>query len=335
MRLLGRIVAIAGGVVLLAAAAVCGWLYFYTADLPSIAELHQYDPATASEIHVRADSPTHVVPTDQLGKYLVSALVAAEGQTESRGPIRATIASLLSDVQPRAQMYSWQLARGLAPKGHAIGRQIDELRLAEQIQRHFDQRQVLTIYLNRAYFGENTYGVEDASMRYFGKHASDLSLDEAALLAGLIRSPHGDSPIDHPERAVQRRNWVIDQMISQGSVSQEDAEQAKAAPLIVKQTANSEATYDWNRCALKLASHGLPTNTTIRVRPGEKSMKQTPVVSFEVLESGEVRNAAVYRSSGIADIDNFALASVRIMRYNERPHGCGIIASRAVVNVDF
>ncbi len=130
-------------------------------------------------------------------------------------------------------------------------------------------------------------------MRYFGKHASDLSLDEAALLAGLIRSPNGDSPIDHPERAVQRRNWVIDQMISQGSVLREDAAQAKTAPLIVKQTANSEATYDWNRCTLKLASHGSPTDTTIRVRPGEKSMKNTPVVSFEVLESGEVRNTAV------------------------------------------
>jgi membrane peptidoglycan carboxypeptidase len=80
--------------------------------------------------------------------------------------------------------------------------------LAEQIQRHFNQRQVLTIYLNRVYLGENTYGVEDASMRYFGKYAFDLSLDEAALLAGLIRSPRRDSPIVHPERAVERRNHL-------------------------------------------------------------------------------------------------------------------------------
>jgi penicillin-binding protein 1A len=335
MKVLGKIVASACGLALLIAAAVCSWLYFYTADLPSTAELHQYNPATAAEIHVRADSIRHVVPSDQLGKYIVSALVAAEGPAESRAPIRATIASLLSGAQPRAQMYSWQLARGLVAEGHTISRQIDELRLAEQIQRHFDQREVLTIYLNRVYFGENTYGVEDASMRYFGKHASDLSLDEAALLAGLISSPRRDSPIDHPERAVQRRNWVIDQMTSQGSASPEDAAQAKTAPLIVKRTANSEATYDWNRCALKLAGYGSPTNTTIRAQPGEKPLKQTPIVSFEVLESGEVSNAAVYRSSGIADIDNFALASVRTMRYNERPPGCGIINSQAVVNVDF
>jgi penicillin-binding protein 1A len=335
VKLPGRIVATAGVVILVAACAVVSWLYFYTADLPSIAELYRCNPAAASEIQTGLGSLAHVVPSDLLGKYVVSALLAAEGQAESRGPIRATIANLLSGVQPSAQMYSWQLARVLVPNGHGVRQQIIELRLAEQIQRHFDQRQVLTIYLNRVYLGENAYGVEDASMRYFGKHAADLSLDEAALLVGLIRFPRRDSPVEHPERAVQRRNWVIDQMVSQGSVSQEDAAQAKTAPLIVKKATNSEATYDWNRCALKLASHGSPTNTTIRVRPGEKSTKQTPVIAFEILESGEVTKAVVYRSSGIADIDNFALASIRAMRYNERPPGCGVIESQSVVTVDF
>jgi len=269
-----------------------------------------------------------------MGKYLPSALVAAEGQAESRDPILATITDLFSDARPRAEMFSWRLARGLVPKGLSIGPQNDELRLAEHIQRHFNQHEVLTIYLNRVYLGENAYGVEDASMRYFGKHTSDLSLDEAALLAGLIRSPSHDSPIEHPERAVERRNWVLDQMYSQASVSRESADQAKAAPLIIRQTANSEATYDWNRCVLKIVSHGSPANTAIQVRAGEKST-QTPVFSFEILESGEVLNAVVKRSSGVSDIDNYGLAGIRAMRYNERPPGCGIIESQAVVNVDF
>ncbi len=134
---------------------------------------------------------------------------------------------------------------------------------------------------------------------------------------------------------MERRNWVIDQMTNQGSASQEDAEQAKAAPLIVKRTANSEATYDWNRCVLRIIGHGSPANTTIRVRTGEKSTRQMPVISFEIIESGEVRNAIVLRSSGIADIDNYALAGVRGMKYRERPPGCGIIQSQGVVNVDF
>jgi|SRR5882762_325035 len=335
MKLFGKIAAIAGVVILVTVGAVCGWLYLYSADLPSIADLYRYNPTTASEIQVRAGSLTHVVPSDLLGKYVVSALLAAAGQVESRGPIRATISNLLSAVHPYAQMYSWQLAHGLVSKGDGPRRQIVELRLAERIQRHFDQRQVLTIYLNRVYFGENAYGVEDASMRYFGKHAADLSLDEAALLVGLIRSPSRDSPVEHPERAVQERNWVIDQMISQGSVSREDGRRAQGSPLIVKRAANSEATYDFNRCALKLSSHGLPTNTTIRVRPGEKPMKQIPVIAFKVLESGEVAEAVVFRSSGIADIDNYALAGIRAMRYSERPPGCGSLDSQATVNVDF
>jgi membrane peptidoglycan carboxypeptidase len=335
VKLLGRIVVTAGVVILVAVGAVCGWLYFYTADLPSMAELDRYSPSAASEIQIGAGPVAHVVPGNLLGKYIVNALVAAEGHPESRGPIRATIANLLSGVQPGARMYSWQIASGLVANGHGVRRQILELRLAEQIQRHFDERQVLTVYLNRVYFGENAYGAEDASMRYFGKHAADLSLDEAALLGGLIRSPGRDSPVEHPESAVQRRNWVLDQMISQGSVSREEGKGAKTAPLIVKQTAKSEATYDFNRCAMKRSSHGSPTNATIRVRPGEKSTKQTPVIAFEVLESGEIAEAVVYRSSGIADIDNYALASIRAMRYKERPPGCGVIDSKATVNVDF
>lgn len=324
-----------GGVILLAAGALCSWLYVHTGDLPSIAGLDQYSPAAASEIQSRDNSLTHVVPSDQLGKYLLSALVASEGQAESCGPIRATVGDLLSGAQPHAQMYSWRIARDLAPKGHSLRGQIDELRLAEQIQRRYSERQLLTIYLNRIYLGENTYGVEDASMRYFGKHASDVSLDEAALLAGLIRSPSHDSPIEHPDRAVERRNQVIDQMTNQGSTSRDDAEQAKSAPLIVKQTANSIATYDWNRCALKVISHESAAETTIRVRAGEKSTMHDPVIRFEILESGEVRNAVIQRSSGIADIDNYALAGIRAMRYNRRTPGCGIIESQAAVTVDF
>lgn len=334
MKILRRVLAIAGGIVLLLVCGVFVWLYLYTGDLPPISDLYQYAPKTSTEIHLDSDSVRHVVPSDVLEKQLFLVLIAAEGQVESRGPIRAAITNLLSDVPPRSQMYSWQLAREMAVHGDSLGRQIDRLRLADRIQRHFSQRQVLTIYLNRIYLGENTYGMEDASRRYFGKHALDLSLDEAALLVGLIRSPSHDSPITHPDRAVERRNWVIDRVIAEKTVPPEEAERAKEAPLIIKQTANSEATYDWNRCGLKLVSHGSSASTTIRVRPGGNPTKQTPVVAFEVLESGEVRNAAVRRSSGVADIDNYALAGVKSMRYNERPPGCGIIESQATVNVD-
>lgn len=204
MKLFVRIGAVIGGAVV--AAAACYWMCLYSADLPSLADLHPHDPAAPAEIHVRPDSLSHVVPSDRFGKYLVSAVVAAEGQPDPRGPMRVAVAGLFSHIEPHDQMYSLRIARDLVSDTRTICRETDELRLAQQIQRRFDQQQIMTIYMNRVYLGEKAYGVEDASMRYFGKHAADLSLDEAALLAGLIRAPSRDSPIEHPERAVQRRN---------------------------------------------------------------------------------------------------------------------------------
>lgn len=338
MKVVVRLIAIFGLLLLGSFGMACYWLYFYSADLPSVAELSQYYPAAPAEVHSVINgnpSLTHVVPTDRFGKYLMGAVIAAEGQPESRGPVRLTAAGIFSGVQPTGRMYSLELARELVSPGRTIRRQLDEIRLAEHIQRRFNQQQILTIYMNRVYLGENTYGVEDASMRYFGKHAADLSLDEAALVAGLIRSPSRDSPIEHPERAVQSRNRVIEEMFRQRAVSANDAEQAKTAPLISKQSANSQASYDWNRCALKIVSRTSPVTRTIRVRSGEKPSKQIPVITFEVSESGEIRHAVVAQSSGIVDIDNYALSSIRGMKYQERPPGCGIIESRAVVNVDF
>ena len=334
MKLLGRIVTILVGLILLLVASLCAWLYLYTADLPAAATLDQYVPSTDAAIQNGTGSISHIVPADRLGKYLVSAVVAAEGQPDLRGPIRATAASLLWDTPMRGQMYSEQIARDLAHSGHGLGHQIDELRLAQQIQRRFKQQEILTIYLNRVYLGEDVSGVEDASIRYFGEHVSELSLDQAALIAGLIRAPNHDSPINHPERAVLRRNWVLDQMIRQKSVSPTDAEQAKAAPLVIKQTANSDPAYDWNRCALTIASHESPTKASIRTRPGER-YQNTPVIRFEVLESGEISHAIVSRSSGVADIDNYALIWIKNMRYKERPPGCGTIESQATATVDF
>jgi len=334
MKLLGRIAAILVGLVLLLVALIFGWLYLYTADLPSVAILDQYAPSTPAEVRTETGSAAHIVPSDQLGKWLHGAVLAAEGQPDPRGPIHAALASFVWATKPQGQMYSWQIARELGPRGDRLGQQIDRLRMAQQIHRRFNQQQILTIFLSRVRFGPDVNGVDDASVRYFGKHVSDLSLDEAALIAGLIRAPSHDSPINHPERAVRRRNWVLENMVRQGSVSQASADQAEEAPLIVKRTADSDATYDWKRCALTIASHGSPISGPIRPRPGEE-LKTTPVISFEVMESGEIRNPIVSRSSGVADIDNDVLSNIRNLKYLQRPPGCGIIQSQYVANIDF
>jgi len=334
MKLLRRVVAILAGLALLVIASIFGWLYLYTADLPAVAMLDPYAPSAPAEIRTGTDTFTHVVPANQLGTYLPSALRAAEGQPDARGPIRAAFIDLLGGAPSHDQMYSWQIARDFAQQGDNLRRQIDRIRLAQQIHHRFDQQQVLTIFLNRVHLGQDVNGVEDASIRYIGKHVSDLSLGEAALIAGLIRSPSHDSPINHPERAVERRNWVLEKMARQGAVSQADADQAEESPLLVRRTTSSNPTYDWNRCALTIASLGWPTNGLIHARQGEE-YKTTPVIRFEILESGEIRNAILTRSSGVADTDNAVLTSIKNIRYEERPPGCGILESQATVNIDF
>jgi membrane peptidoglycan carboxypeptidase len=99
------------------------------------------------------------------------------------------------------------------------------------LERRFTTNQLLDIYLNRAYFGPGVYGIESAAERYLAKPASQLSLAEAALLVGLIRSPSMFSPLAHPDRALARRNEVIDAMVKRGSIGWEQAGKAKSMSL--------------------------------------------------------------------------------------------------------
>jgi penicillin-binding protein 1A len=335
MKLLARTLGSVVAILMAATAALCIWLYFYTADLPSISSLSLYNPAVRSDVGNRDGIVTHVIPGSEMENSLFPALFAAEGQPERRGPIRVAFGAFLSDHPQRAPLYSSRLAREFSFKGSALRRQIDQLRVAEQIHRKFSLHDVLTIYLNHVLLGQNVYGVEDGSTRYFGKPASSLSPDEAALLIGMVGSPNYYSPIQHPERAVERRNFVLDRMTALGYLPPVETERAKASPLLVKQAADSEPAYDYQRCALRVVNQGSPADATILLNPVKKIPSQMPVIKFEILENGEVRNVAVQRSSGIEKIDGYALAWITTIRYEERPLGCGIIESQAAVNINY
>lgn len=114
-----------------------------------------------------------------------------------------------------------------------LNRQLQEWRVAAQLQRRFSKSELLTIYANRTYFGENLIGVEAASKHYFHKEPDQLGIAEAALLAGLVKAPSRFSPLQHPERALERRNQVIDGMVQSHAVSIEQGEAAKATSLAV------------------------------------------------------------------------------------------------------
>ncbi|WP_432135113.1 MULTISPECIES: transglycosylase domain-containing protein [unclassified Streptomyces] len=117
-----------------------------------------------------------------------------------------------------------------------IGRKIRELKYAIQVEEELGKKKILENYLNITFFGEQSYGVEAAAQRYFSKHAKDLKLQEAALLAGIVQSPSVYDPINDPKQATLRRNVVLQRMAEVGDVSQAEADAAKKTPLGLKVT---------------------------------------------------------------------------------------------------
>jgi penicillin-binding protein 1A len=125
-----------------------------------------------------------------------------------------------------------QLARNLFLSADRTAlRKIQEAYLAIQIERAFTKEQIFTLYGNQIYLGSGMYGFEAASEFYFSKHAKDLNLTEAALLAGLPKGPAAYSPILNPDKALRRRNLVLEEMESDGLVTHAEAEKSRQAPL--------------------------------------------------------------------------------------------------------
>ncbi|MFJ8754232.1 transglycosylase domain-containing protein [Streptomyces sp. NPDC102441] len=115
-----------------------------------------------------------------------------------------------------------------------LGRKVRELKYAIQVEEELGKKKILENYLNITFFGQQAYGVEAASQRYFSKHAKDLKLEEAAMLAGLVQSPTRYDPVNDTEEATKRRNTVLQRMAAVGSISKAEAAEAAAAPLELK-----------------------------------------------------------------------------------------------------
>jgi len=178
------------------------------------------------------------VSLGQVSPLFINAVLAREdtrfyqhGGIDWRGILRALVHDILSgSAKEGASSITQQLARNSLPLGgRTISRKLLEAMVALRIERDFTKHQILELYVNRIYFGSGCYGVETASQAYFGKSASQLNLSEAALLAGLIRSPNRFSPLKNPEGAAIQRNAVLDRMVELKKISAAQAEPAKIA----------------------------------------------------------------------------------------------------------
>src|SRR5213592_2216116 len=150
-----------------------------------------------------------------------------------RGVLRALSRDVVSmSAKEGASSLTMQLARNSLPLGgRTFSRKLLEAMVALRIEREFTKQQILELYVNRIYFGSGCYGVETASQAYFGKNASKLNLSEAALLAGLIRSPNRFSPLKNPQGAAVQRNVVLDRMVALKTLSPAEADEAKKAKI--------------------------------------------------------------------------------------------------------
>ncbi len=235
---------------MIAAAAGCltGLTLVYSVDLPQIDELEHYRPSTTTELY-----DTHgrifgsfalqrrvAVNYNDFAPILRQAVISTEDRDfESHWGINlfrvagAVWHDLFSKGRAQgASTLTMQLARNLfLSNDRTASRKIQEVFLTLQIERSFTKEQIFTLYGNQIYLGSGVYGFEAGAEYYFSRHASQLTLPEAALLAGLPKGPSEFSPINNPDRAFRRRNVVIDSMLEDGKITAAQAETARSSPL--------------------------------------------------------------------------------------------------------
>src|ERR1044071_4341761 len=217
------------GFLVLASAAIgaaSGLLLVYTVDLPQVEELERYRPSSVTELY---DDQGRVIGSFALQRRVIvsyedypevlrDALISIEDKDFYRHwgvNVWRIAGAAFRDIESGgrvqgASTLTMQLARNLfLSPDRSFHRKIQEALLAIQIERRFTKQQIFTLYANQIFLGHGVYGFEAASQYYFNKHAKNLTLDEAALLAGLPKAPQYYSPILHPDRALKRRNLVI------------------------------------------------------------------------------------------------------------------------------
>jgi penicillin-binding protein 1A len=245
--------------------AAAGALIWTAVHLPPIQSLEvpKRPPAiqildlNGSTLATRGDMGGAAVALKELPGHLPQAFLAIEDRRfyqhhgiDMFGVARAVIANLLHrNVAQGGSTITQQLAKNLfLTQARTFDRKLQELVLALWLEHKFTKPEIFELYLNRVYFGAGAYGVEAAAQRYFGKPARQVTLAEAAMLAGLVKSPSRLSPARNPDGAERRAHTVLMAMVDAGFIGEKAAKTAIAQePRIVKQTAGGSANYvaDW------------------------------------------------------------------------------------------
>jgi len=228
--------------------ATAGLLLVYSTDLPQVDQLEHYRPSSITELY---DDQGRTIGSFALQRRVVAsyedypqvlrqALISIEDKDFYRHwgvNVWRIAGAAYRDIRSGgrvqgASTLTMQLARNLfLSPDRSFHRKIQEALLAVQIERRFTKPQIFTLYANQIYLGHGVYGFEAASQFYFSKPAKQLTLDQAALLAGLPKSPTYYSPITHPDHALKRRNLVINSMLEDGEITAQQATAARDQPI--------------------------------------------------------------------------------------------------------
>ena len=238
------------GIILSGAIVVLLFIGFLSRDLPSLEQLENYDPDLVTRIYSADGKVLNelfvqkrvFVELYNIPAQMQNAVIASEDRRfyehwglSLRSVARAIGINILSlSYRQGFSTLTQQLARNLYKTigfEDSVLRKIKEVITAVQIERTYTKDEILEMYLNTVHFGHGTYGVEAATKRFFGKESKDLTVDESALLVGLLPSPASYSPVRHPERARKRRNTVLRLMRDQGYINHSEHAQYRAMTL--------------------------------------------------------------------------------------------------------
>jgi penicillin-binding protein 1A len=232
-----------------------GVLFAYAGDLPQVSVLDDYTPSTITRVYAAnnqvigefATQRRVVVGYDDINPLLRQAIIATEDAEFDRhfgvNIWRIAVAATTDIIERRraqgASTLTQQLARNLKEQfgltnEKSFERKLKEAILAVQIEKRYTKREIFTIYCNQMYLGHGAYGVEAASRLYFNKSNKQLSLEEAALVAGIFQTPERQSPFVDMKRATQRRNVVLQRMADERYITQAQADAAKQKPIVTR-----------------------------------------------------------------------------------------------------
>ena len=259
LRFFGFLFAVGTILFVVGVAAAAGLLWHFSKDLPDYSQLQDYEPPVMTRVHAADGSLVAeyarerrlYIPIQAVPKLVINAFLAAEdknfyehGGLDFFGIARAGMIYLQnygSSRRPQgASTITQQVAKNfLLSNELSMARKVKEALLALKIERTYSKEKILELYLNEIYLGLGAYGIAAASLVYFDKAVNELTVPEAAYLASLPKAPNNYHPFRQRERAIERRNWVIDRMGEAGFVNTADAEKAKRSPLGVTTKATS------------------------------------------------------------------------------------------------